>query len=217
MQALLIEDDVPTAKSIQCMLQSLGHHCDWVEQGEDGMTLAKTHDYDVILLDIMLPGIDGYEVLQQLRAADIETPVILQSGIVERERDIEGLGLGVTDYLLKPYSKEEISVRVNAAVESARLKAMTSNDELQPGKSASERRSDSRSAMIKSGQIVYRAATCVMDCVILNLSDEGAALQPEDPHRLPATFNLAIHHGPTYHCEVCWRHRNKLGVRFLDS
>jgi len=187
MQALLIEDDVPTAKSIQCMLQSLGHHCDWVEQGEDGMTLAKTHDYDVILLDIMLPGIDGYEVLQQLRAANIETPVILQSGIVERERDIEGLGLGVTDYLLKPYSKEEISVRVNAAVESARLKAMTSNDELQPGKSASERRSDSRSAMIKSGQIVYRAATCVMDCVILNLSDEGAALQPEDPHRLPAT------------------------------
>ena len=82
MQALLIEDDVPTAKSIQCMLQSLGHHCDWVEQGEDGMTLAKTHDYDVILLDIMLPGIDGYEVLQQLRAADIETPVIDRKSVV---------------------------------------------------------------------------------------------------------------------------------------
>ena len=80
-----------------------------------------------------------------------------------------------------------------------------------------ERRRAARSRVIKGGQIIYRAATCVMDCVILNLSDKGAALQPADTVHCPQTFVLQIHHGPRYRCEVCWRYRNKIGVRFLDG
>jgi hypothetical protein len=81
----------------------------------------------------------------------------------------------------------------------------------------SGKRRSERHAVIKTGKIVYRAATCVMDSVILNLSDHGAALQPADPLRVPDAFTLKIHFGPTYRCEVCWRYRNKLGVRFLES
>ncbi len=217
MQVLLIEDDTQTAKSVELMLQSLGHSCDSVERGEEGVALALREKYDIILLDVMLPGMDGFDVLQQLNAAKVETPVILQSGLVERDKAIQGLGLGVADYLLKPYSKAEMSVRIEAALERTKLKAASKGGPAQPDEDASERRRKSRSAVIKSGQIIYRAATCVMDCIILNLSDQGAALQPADLLRLPSSFSLKIHHGPTLHCEVCWRYRNKLGVRFLDT
>jgi DNA-binding response OmpR family regulator len=219
MQVLLVEDHVSTAKGIELMLQSLGHSCDWVESGESGMTLATRQAYDVILLDIMLPGMDGYEVLQELRAADIDTPIILQSGIVDRERAVQGLGLGVTDYLIKPYSKDEVAARIDHAVEHARLKAAESHDSPIAAEAAEGRiaRRGTRTALLKAGQVIYQAATCVMDCIILNLSDHGAAIQPTDPGRLPSSFQLKIHHGPTFLCEVCWRHRNKLGVRFLET
>jgi DNA-binding response OmpR family regulator len=217
MRALLVEDDVQTGKNVELMLRSLGHDCDWVERGEAGVILATTENYDVILLDIMLPGIDGYEVLQQLHQANVDTPVILQTGLVERDAAIQGLGLGVTDYLIKPYGKAEIAARIEAVIERAQHRASSKIGQSQPGEGRKERRRSARISVVKSGQIIYRAATCVMDCVILDLSDHGAALQPEAPHRLPESFRLKIHHGSTHDCTVCWRYRNKLGVRFLDS
>ena len=66
MKVLLIEDDVQTGKSVESMLRSLGHDCHWVEEGESGVACATREGYDVILLDFMLPDIDGYEVLQKL-------------------------------------------------------------------------------------------------------------------------------------------------------
>jgi DNA-binding response OmpR family regulator len=217
MQVLLVEDDVQTGKSIELMLRSLGHDCHWVEEGEAGVERATCGSYDVILLDIMLPGIDGYDVLQQLHRANVDTPVILQTGLVERDKAIHGLSLGVTDYLIKPYGKAEIAARIEAVLERAQHRASSKNGQSQPAEDTGERRRSPRVSVVKSGQIIYRAATCVMDSIILDLSDRGAALQPEAPHRLPASFRLKIHHGPTHHCEVCWRYRNKLGVRFLDT
>ena len=241
MQVLLVEDNVQTGMSVELMLQSLGHDCHWVKDGEAGVASATRESYDVILLDIMLPDIDGYEVLQQLQQSDVETPVILQSGIINRDQAVLGLGLGVTDYLIKPFSRAEIDARIEAVLERAQHRASSKNGETQsseeerivepepadqaeriaePGPAADDRgecRRSPRISVVKSGQIIYRAATCVMDCVILDLSDHGAALQPESPHRLPESFRLKIHHGPTHDCEVCWRYRNKLGVRFLGG
>lgn len=199
------------------MLRSLGHDCHWVEEGEAGLASATRGNYDVILLDIMLPDIDGYEVLQRLHQENVDTPVILQTGIIERDKAIHGLSLGVTDYMVKPYGKAEIIARIEAVLERAQHRASSKNGHSQPSEDTSERRRNPRVALVKLGQIIYHRAICVMDCVILNFSDHGAALRLEGPYRLPASFRLRIHRGPTYHCEVCWRHGNKLGIRFLNT
>jgi DNA-binding response OmpR family regulator len=225
MQVLLIEDDEQTARGIELMLLSLGHQHNWVTRGEAGAALALRGTYDVVLLDVMLPGIDGYEVLQQIRAAGLETPVILQSGLVERDEAVKGLSLGVVDYLIKPYGKRELAARIDAALKRARPAeappvdvppADPPQEAAGPAPPVPERRHGARGSVIKAGRIVYRAATCTMDCVVLNLSDQGAALQPEDALRCPDVFTLKIQHGPSYRCQVCWRYRSKLGVRFLD-
>ncbi len=220
MKVLLVEDDEPTAKGIELMLKSLGHQYHWVTDGEAGAALALREAYDVILLDVMLPGIDGYEVLQQLRAAKVETPVILQSGLVEREEAVKGLSLGVADYLIKPYGKAELAARIAAALERAGAaktpRPAASRDEAPPPEPPPERRRELLGSMIKAGQILYDSGLFIMDCVVLNLSETGAALQPADAERCPATFTLKLHGRRGTRCEVCWRYRTKLGVRFLE-
>jgi DNA-binding response OmpR family regulator len=220
MKVLLVEDDEPTAKGIELMLKSLGHEYHWVTHGEAGAALALREAYDVILLDVMLPGIDGYEVLQQLRAAKVETPVILQSGLVEREEAVKGLSLGVADYLIKPYGKTELAARIAAALERAGAAkappAEASRGKAPPPERPPERRDGLRGSMIKAGQILYDSGVFIMDCVVLNLSDTGGALQPADALRCPATFTLKLRGRQSRRCEVCWRYRTKLGVRFLD-
>ena len=75
MRILLVEDDTATAKSIEMMLRSEGYVCDTTDLGEDGLEIGKLYDYDIILLDLMLPDIDGYEVLRRLRASQVRTPI----------------------------------------------------------------------------------------------------------------------------------------------
>ena len=140
MQVLLIEDDVQTGKSVELMLQSLGYDCQWVEDGETGVVCATRGSFDVILLDIKLPGIDGYEVLQQLHEENVNTPVILQSGLVERDEAVQGLSLGVTDYLIKPYGKAEIAARLEAILERAQHRAASKNGQSQSIEDTRERR-----------------------------------------------------------------------------
>jgi len=198
------------------MIRSLGHVCHWVQKGQEGVEHATHGSYDVILLDVMLPDLDGYDVVQELRRAKVHTPVIVQSGLVERDKAADALSMGVVDYLIKPYGKAEISARIDAVLARSPNGAEAPNGQSQLGVDTSERRGNSRVSVIKSGQIIYRASTCVMDTIILDISEHGAALQPEDPHRLPESFSLKIHHGPSYYCQVCWRYRNKVGVRFQD-
>ena len=110
--------------------------------------------------------------------------------------------MGVTDYLIKPYGKSEIAIRIESALKRTQYRASLKNGDSPPSEVTSERRDNPRSSVIKSGQIIYRAGTCTMDCIILDLSDHGAALQPEAPHSLPAAFRLRVHHGPTLQCEA---------------
>ncbi len=120
MRILLVEDDRLTAQSIELMLKSEGYVVDHSEFGEDGLEIGKLYDYDLIILDIMLPDIDGYEVLRRLRDSRIETPVLILSGLSEMNNKIKGLGYGADDYLTKPFDKRELMARIQAIVRRAR-------------------------------------------------------------------------------------------------
>jgi two-component system cell cycle response regulator CtrA len=116
MRVLLVEDDSSTAKSIELMLKSEGYVVDSTDLGEDGLDLGKVYDYDIIILDLMLPDMDGYEVLKSLRASKVETPILILSGLAELDNKIKGLGFGADDYLTKPFDKRELVARIQAIV-----------------------------------------------------------------------------------------------------
>ncbi len=116
MRVLLVEDDPTTSKSIEMMLSSAGMILDTTDLGEDGLEIGKLYDYDIIILDLMLPDMDGYEVLRRLRAAKVETPVLILSGLTESEKKVKGLGTGADDYLTKPFNKDELIARIHAIV-----------------------------------------------------------------------------------------------------
>lgn len=116
MRVLLVEDDPSTAKSIELMLRSEGYIVDTTDLGEDGLEIGKIYDYDIIILDLMLPDLDGYEVLKRLRAAKVETPILILSGLSELDSKLKGLGFGADDYLTKPFDKRELQARLQAIV-----------------------------------------------------------------------------------------------------
>ncbi len=116
MRALLIENDRSTARSIELTLAADGIICDTAELGEEGVEIGKIYDYDIILLDLMLPDLDGYQVLLRLRSAKIKTPILIISALSTVENKIKGLGFGADDYLTKPFNKAELVARIHAIV-----------------------------------------------------------------------------------------------------
>ena len=116
MRVLLVEDDAATAASIKMMLAKENFICDTTDLGEDGLEIGKIYDYDIIILDLMLPDIDGYEVLRRLRAARVRTPILILSGLAELDHKIKGLGFGADDFLTKPFDRRELIARIQAIV-----------------------------------------------------------------------------------------------------
>ncbi len=116
MRVLLVEDDAAMAKSIEMMLKTDGYIADTTDMGEDGLEIGKIYDYDIIILDLMLPDIDGYEVLRRLRASRVNTPILILSGLSEMDNKLKGLGFGADDYLTKPFDKRELMARIQAIV-----------------------------------------------------------------------------------------------------
>jgi len=118
MRVLLVEDDATTAASIKMMLGKENFMCDATDLGEDGLEIGKLYkdDYDIILLDLMLPDIDGYEVLRRLRAARVRTPILILSGLGELDHKLKGLGFGADDFLTKPFDRRELVARIQAIV-----------------------------------------------------------------------------------------------------
>jgi two-component system cell cycle response regulator CtrA len=116
MRVLLVEDDAATSASIALMLKKESFICDTTDLGEDGLEIGKLYDYDIIILDLMLPDIDGYEVLRRLRAARVRTPILILSGLGELDHKIKGLGFGADDFLTKPFDRRELIARIQAIV-----------------------------------------------------------------------------------------------------
>ncbi len=116
MRVLLIEDDTATAKTIEMILRGEGFNSYSTDLGEEGFDLGKIYDYDIIILDLNLPDMHGYDVLRKLRMSKVGTPILILSGIAGSETKVKGLGFGADDYLTKPFDKDELIARIHAVV-----------------------------------------------------------------------------------------------------
>mgnify|MGYP000244389974 FL=1 len=116
MRVLLVEDDPTTSKSIEMMLSHANLNVYSTDLGEEGIDLAKLYDYDLILLDLNLPDMNGHEVLRQLRLARVDTPILILSGSDDTESKIKGFGFGADDYLTKPFHRDELIARIHAII-----------------------------------------------------------------------------------------------------
>jgi two-component system, cell cycle response regulator CtrA len=116
MRVLLIEDDSCTARSIELMLTSESFNVYTTDLGEEGVDVGKLYDYDVILLDLDLPDISGFEVLRSLRISKVKTPILILSGLAGIEDKVRGFGFGADDYMTKPFDRDELVARIHAIV-----------------------------------------------------------------------------------------------------
>ena len=116
MRILLVEDDPTTSRSIELMLTHANLNVYCTDLGEEGIDLAKLYDYDLILLDLNLPDMNGHEVLRQLRMSKIDTPILILTGADDTENKIRSFGFGADDYLTKPFHREELVARIHAII-----------------------------------------------------------------------------------------------------
>lgn len=114
MRVLVIEDDRETAAFLQKALKESGHAADLAEDGETGLNLARSGPYDVLIVDRMLPRLDGLTVVRELRGAGDRTPVLILSALGEVDDRVKGLRAGGDDYLTKPYAYSELLARIEA-------------------------------------------------------------------------------------------------------
>ena len=120
MRVLLIEDDSAVAQSIELMLKSESFNIYTTDLGEEGIDLGKIYDYDIILLDLNLPDMSGFEVLRGLRVSKVAAPILILSGLAGIEDKVRGLGFGADDYMTKPFHKDELIARIHALVRRSR-------------------------------------------------------------------------------------------------
>ncbi|WP_414042202.1 response regulator transcription factor [Macrococcus animalis] len=114
MQILIIEDDLRLGKMMKLLLTKQSYVVTWLTSGSEALDYANTDRFDMILLDWMLPDIQGIDILKQLRASHITTPVIMMTAKGELEDKISGFETGADDYIVKPFEFEELNIRINA-------------------------------------------------------------------------------------------------------
>ncbi len=124
MRILVVEDDQRTYDYIRKGLAEAGHVCDVIEDGRDALAHASREPYDVIVVDRMLPGLDGLSLVKALRAADVHTPVLFLTAVGGVDDRVDGLDAGGDDYMVKPFAFSEVLARVNALARRPRAQAM---------------------------------------------------------------------------------------------
>jgi DNA-binding response OmpR family regulator len=114
MRILIVEDERPIAEFVQRGLEAEGHSVGCAYDGEEGLALARTGDYALVVLDVLLPKLSGLEVLEGIRQTDKDVPVIMLTALAETEDVVTGLDLGANDYLAKPFAFAELLARIRA-------------------------------------------------------------------------------------------------------
>ncbi|MDH3912091.1 MAG: response regulator, partial [Rhodospirillales bacterium] len=208
MRVLYVDDDPAMTAAVEQMLASEGYDCDAVALGKRAVEIAKRNKYDVILLDIMMPDIDGYEVVERVRKAGVRTPILVQSGLVDRDNDMEGLWLGTSEYLIKPFNKGELIERIEAVL-SRSASTSVSDPVYAPDAGApteegrEQRRRHRRFDTVQPGRILHGRG---IDCIILDMSYGGAAIQISNADiDCPESFELQLQSGSTLRCQARWK------------
>ena len=116
MRVLLVEEDLIAARGITQMLKAAGAVVDQTDSGEDSLELLRHYEYDIVLLDLALPDIEGFEVVRRMRIARNDTPVMVISGLTTPQARVKVLGLGADDFITKPYDRNELLARMQAIV-----------------------------------------------------------------------------------------------------
>lgn len=116
MKVLFVEDDIELAWTVKTGLERNGAVVDWVKDGLDGAELSCLHNYDIVVLDIMLPSLDGFAILKRIRSSKISTPVLILTARNNEYDRVRGLDLGADDYLVKPFSYPELYARIRALI-----------------------------------------------------------------------------------------------------
>ena len=131
MRILIVEDDKKTADYVRKGLGECGYMCDWVSNGPDGLHMATSGDYDALIVDRMLPGLDGLSIIRALRVAEIPVPVLILSALAHVDERVTGLRAGGDDYLTKPFAFSELLARLEALLR--RPQAIAQQTSLQVG------------------------------------------------------------------------------------
>ncbi len=116
MRVLLVEDDAISARALTAFLKADGAVTDVADTGEEALELVRHYDYDIVVLDLMLPDMEGYDVVRRMRAAKIDVPVLILSGLSRPQAKVKGFGMGADDYITKPYDRGELMARMQAIV-----------------------------------------------------------------------------------------------------
>ncbi len=203
MRVLYVEDDTTLARTVERMLLAEGYMCHVAATGEEAVALGKANDYDVILLDVGLPDIDGYEVIRRLYDADIRKPFLVQSGLVPRGNDGAEFGFGVEDYLIKPFNRRELIERLGQAVRRHETRIKT------------ERRRHRRVDDWESAEIGFTNGKS-LPCTIFSRSTGGAAIKVARAGECwTNSITLRTADGVERPCVTCWQYGDKVGVRFV--
>jgi two-component system cell cycle response regulator CtrA len=148
MRVLLVEDDLTVAHGLSLILKASGAIVEHVETGEEAIGFTRHYDYDVVLLDLILPDVKGYEVVRRMRTSGNDTPVLILSGLSRPQAKVKGLSLGADDFITKPFNTAELLARVQAVT---RRRKGYSQQALQVG--ALELNVDSRQVTVNGREV----------------------------------------------------------------
>jgi two-component system, OmpR family, alkaline phosphatase synthesis response regulator PhoP len=170
---LIIEDDPDISGLIDIHLRDMGFHTDISNHGIDGLQLACSNRYSMIILDIMLPGMDGFEVCRRMRVEKVNTPVLMLTARTEELDRVLGLEIGADDYLTKPFSVREMSARVKAILRRDRRAEATSKPKDQPLIEAENFSLDVERRIVKVNDEIKALSPKEFDLLVLLASNDG--------------------------------------------